>query len=248
LPGTTQLPVLPLNKLARKQYIAIMKSYRSLAFIVSSIFLMYSCKKSLVQPLDFDVAVNVLNATFTSNAPGATSYSWDFGDNQFSNDQHPAHRYSYGGLYNVRVTVSGPGGTSILTKEVRIASPTIMKIKEVKVLSYDTTKTWDVSDGPDIFWKLSDYYSPDKWSGNVVNNVTTAALPLVWKVNPEIVITNFSTKYLLEIWDNDGPSAETFMGGYLIPAAYLKQMGHPTNAIINTPNLPTTFALTLEWQ
>jgi len=45
-----------------------------------------------------------------------TSWKWDFGDNTDSSDQSPIHQYKDAGKYVVVLTVTGPGGTSRLSK------------------------------------------------------------------------------------------------------------------------------------
>lgn len=45
-----------------------------------------------------------------------TSWAWDFGDGATSNDQNPHHIYVSSGTYDIKLTVSGPGGTDSETK------------------------------------------------------------------------------------------------------------------------------------
>ena len=53
-----------------------------------------------------------LITTFTANAPGAVSYSWNLGNNTFSTLQNPSVTYVNGGLYNVTLTVSYANGST----------------------------------------------------------------------------------------------------------------------------------------
>ena len=53
---------------------------------------------------------------FRDESVGATAWRWDFGDGQTSTDQHPIHPYSSPGKFVVVLTVSGPAGTSRLSK------------------------------------------------------------------------------------------------------------------------------------
>ncbi len=52
-------------------------------------------------------------ATFTSSAPGATGWSWTFGDGDSSTLQNPSHTYLAPGLYNVNLLAFSPGPASI---------------------------------------------------------------------------------------------------------------------------------------
>jgi PKD repeat protein len=52
------------------------------------------------------------NYQFNINSTNATSYMWDFGDNEFSDEASPLHFYMDNGTYTVKVTAKGEGGTS----------------------------------------------------------------------------------------------------------------------------------------
>lgn len=45
-----------------------------------------------------------------------TQWSWDFGDGETSDEQSPRHTYKESGLYSVTLSITGPGGSSDLTK------------------------------------------------------------------------------------------------------------------------------------
>ncbi|MCP4716881.1 MAG: PKD domain-containing protein, partial [Deltaproteobacteria bacterium] len=47
----------------------------------------------------------------TTRAP-VSSWLWDFGDGERSNEQNPVHIYTKPGLYSVGLTAAGPGGTA----------------------------------------------------------------------------------------------------------------------------------------
>jgi PKD repeat protein len=60
------------------------------------------------------------STTFTSNAPGATSFNWSFGDGSpNSNQQNPTHTYANAGTYNVTLCVNGT--TNCVTKPVTVS-------------------------------------------------------------------------------------------------------------------------------
>jgi hypothetical protein len=50
------------------------------------------------------------------SAGKVTGWKWDFGDGQTSTEQHPVHTYAQAGGYVVTLEVTGPGGTSRLSK------------------------------------------------------------------------------------------------------------------------------------
>ena len=58
-----------------------------------------------------------LSVGFTSTSTGTiTGYSWSFGDGTTSTTANPTHSYAVAGTFAVGLTVSGPGGTNVLTK------------------------------------------------------------------------------------------------------------------------------------
>lgn len=58
-----------------------------------------------------------LNVRFTNTSTGdITSYHWDFGDGNYSNEASPCHEYTRLGIYNVSLTVTGLAGTDVYSK------------------------------------------------------------------------------------------------------------------------------------
>jgi PKD repeat protein len=58
-----------------------------------------------------------LSVQFTDTSIGMPeSWVWNFGDNASSFEQHPLHVYKKSGVYTIALTVTGPGGTNILTQ------------------------------------------------------------------------------------------------------------------------------------
>ena len=61
--------------------------------------------------------------TLTNQSQNATSYQWDFGDGQTSTEQNPQHTYTQGKTFIIKLTATGPGGSSMLSKDVSIQLP-----------------------------------------------------------------------------------------------------------------------------
>jgi len=58
-----------------------------------------------------------LTVNFTDQSTGEIdSWSWDFGDGGTSTEQNPSHTYTQAGIYTVKLTVTGPGGSDTETK------------------------------------------------------------------------------------------------------------------------------------
>ncbi|MEB2365115.1 MAG: PKD domain-containing protein, partial [Chloroflexota bacterium] len=62
-----------------------------------------------------------LSIQYTDTSQGQiTSRLWEFGDGTTSTDQNPIHQFVNPGVYTVRLTVNGPGGTASLTGTVTV--------------------------------------------------------------------------------------------------------------------------------
>ena len=114
-----------------------------------------------------------LNVNFTSLATGTIStWAWSFGDGGTSNAVNPSHVYTSAGTYNVGLTVTGPGGTDVNTKngyitvnsppsggakwymsfDTTTSVPGVGSVADEDVVSYDpATGTWALYfDGSDV--------------------------------------------------------------------------------------------------
>ncbi len=57
---------------------------------------------------------------FTNTSLGATSYSWNFGNDATSTEENPTYAFPSAGTFTVTLTATGAGGTNTSTKEVVI--------------------------------------------------------------------------------------------------------------------------------
>lgn len=146
---------------------------------------------------------------FTNNSYYATSYVWDFGDNQTSTLQNPIHTYTSGGVYTVELTAFGAGGMSSSSKTININNPpTSVKINKLTLTAMPFINSsgtgWDPSDGPDVFYNITDVNNivlsgPSATS----NNLIQSGLPITWTYSTPYVINNFSKAIYFDFWDYD---------------------------------------------
>lgn len=61
---------------------------------------------------NFSLVDNNGTVTFTDASNGATSWFWDFGDNNTSTQQNPVHTYTTTGSYTITLTINNGGCTS----------------------------------------------------------------------------------------------------------------------------------------
>ena len=68
-----------------------------------------------------DIAVNG-DVTFTDNSSNASSYDWDFGDSNTSNQSSPTHTYTQAGTYMVTLTVTNGNCTDQTTFTINVVN------------------------------------------------------------------------------------------------------------------------------
>ena len=61
--------------------------------------------------------------SFTNNSQFATSYAWNFGDDETSTETNATHSYSATGTFTITLTATGDGGTNTSTKTIEIKLP-----------------------------------------------------------------------------------------------------------------------------
>ncbi len=71
----------------------------------------------------FSSTTNGLIASFTNSSANATSYEWNFGDGNTSNEENPTHTYAEDGVYEVTLTATNECGSVTTTQQVTIVTP-----------------------------------------------------------------------------------------------------------------------------
>ncbi len=213
--------------------------------------------------VDFSYSGANVNApatvAFSSTVTNTVTYLWDFGDNAVSADANPIHNYNAGGSYLVKLTVTGAGGSTSITKIVIINSPTSVKILGVRVTSIPFTDPssgggWDNNSGPDVYFNIDDANNTTISSSisSPYNNVTASSLPLPWTLNTPLVINNFSSIYNIRLYDQDTndfpPSPDDFMGGYQFTFQQYTTQGYPTTITLQNTTSLVKIELTVAWQ
>ncbi|MFN0176386.1 MAG: PKD domain-containing protein [Saprospiraceae bacterium] len=72
----------------------------------------------------FSYIANQTTVNFTSTSQNATSYSWNFGDGNNSNEENPTHIYAGPGTYTVSLAASNNCGTTIFEQTITLTSGT----------------------------------------------------------------------------------------------------------------------------
>jgi PKD repeat protein len=103
----------------------------------------------------FTVIANAYNVDFTNTTTNATSYSWNFGDGNTSNETNPSHTYGSDGMYDVVLTATNNCGSVTFTQIVTIANaPTANWTSGASVGCADfTIQFQDQSSGNTTAWE-----------------------------------------------------------------------------------------------
>ena len=94
------------------------KTIKILSVMFLASLVVVSCKKdepdepaSVVASFQYEVSdANWAEVMFTNYSQNATTYAWDFGDGNFSNQDFPTHFYNQAGVYNVCLTLTEANG------------------------------------------------------------------------------------------------------------------------------------------
>ena len=267
-----------MKNLAYSTYVShLFKGFKSVAiilFVAFNIFLV-GCSKTGTSPSNVtptppaaptvDFAYDGANkpapatVTFTGSATNATSYKWDFGDNTSSTDLNTTHNYTTGGVYTVKLTATGQGGSTSTSKTINIAAAytkvTITKVTVVNLpfINPQTSTSWDSFDGPDVYFKIEDYLSNVLASYNTLkkDNVTLGMLPLVYDLSDVYVVNDLTAPIFIQLFNyNILPPIDDDMGYVGFQLSNYTTLPNPYPASIQATSIDKlmTIKLDLTWQ
>jgi PKD repeat protein len=112
---------------------------------------------------DFDMSENGCvpwTIKFTDKSTWTSSWYWEFDDGSTSTEQNPSHIYETAGKFEVKLTVTGDGGTAFTYRTIEIFpkptvifkySPALVMLGDAKVQFYNNSKLgtrflWDFGD------------------------------------------------------------------------------------------------------
>ncbi len=160
-------------------------------------------------------------STSTSTAPGALSYTWDFGDGNTGTGMNPAHTYASAGLYVACLTISdGLGCSDTYCDTVNVQqAPSGSSCSAMFTPYQDTTNasTWyfdgsaSTGTGLNYSWSFG-----DGTSGSGIYPTHTYSAPGTYTV-------------CLIVWDNTGNCADTTCSAITVTGSG----GNPVNCTAN---------------
>ena len=185
------------------------------------------------------------NVAFTSSATNASSYTWDFGDNTSSNSANPTKLYTKGGVYTVRLTATGAGGSKSITKTVNIPDPaTKVTITRVTITSLETMPSGNF----DYFISFFDKNVVELARSTVVTNVNSTLFPQVINFGTSgYVFNNINENYVAAVYRR-GLLSNTLLGLVTFsPSLYITgSTAYPIT--FDGVNLPTRMTFAVQWR
>lgn len=186
------------------------------------------------------------NVAFTSNATNASSYTWDFGDNTSSNSANPTKLYTKGGVYTVRLTATGAGGSKSITKTVNIPDPA----SRVTITRITTTSLATMPSGNfDYFFVVFDKNMIETGvKSTVITNVNSTMFPHIVSFGTSgFTFTNLSDTYFIGAY-RKGILSNTLLGLVpFMPSLYNTGVtAYPTS--FEGTNTATRMTFNVQWQ
>lgn len=132
-------------------------------FVVGQV-LLTSCKEEEPEgPPIAGIFYSIANkqVAFTALTKRADTWNWDFGDGQSSTEMNPVHIYQEGGIYDVKLTVTGNGESVEATTVVSLALSNMQML--TGGLKSPNGKKWKISSAhsaKDAFALADDQFSP----------------------------------------------------------------------------------------
>jgi hypothetical protein len=144
-----------------------------LVFSLATTILISSCTKEPERntfPLSAEIffSVDDSQVAFTALTHSATSWTWDFGDGNSSNEQNPVYVYPDGGYYTATLTATDNSGNTVI-KESNLAvalPPRALLVGDHTASGYNG-KTWKLTTTHPVEDKIANpdsklsYFAPD---------------------------------------------------------------------------------------
>jgi PKD repeat protein len=237
--------------------------YSALFFLFSTTLFFSSCKKDNPEPApiaNFSISGDnnfaPSKVSFLNTSTNAVSFIWDFGDGQTSTVESPSHLYADGGTFNVTLTVKNSDGLqNIINKTATIKDvPSKLKITSMIVNAMpfldESGASWDITDGPDVFFLFTDDGFTSYFETGVYNDVVSGNLPLTYSNGFPLTLINLDYEFQIHCYDYDLLDDDDFIGGYYFTIRdEMPTNGdpYPSTIIFQNATYQLNFTLNVEW-
>ena len=248
-------------------------SLLSLALGLMAVLVISACQKDPITPpnntpsplyIFYTIAADT-TVSFSTNATGATSYYWQFGDGSTSTDAAPTHQYTQVGSYTVTLQVTYTRSTT-RTQTAIIAitgsNPNVttypytnFKVTAASITQCSILDNWDQTTSPnsraDVYYVIKDPLGYEASRSAVEPNLSSADLPKVLNVSNGNYVYNINDNFRLSLRDDDGNAFQSMANLDFIPSARRPapsgyNYGTDTTRV-TLHDSTTTVVLTLTW-
>jgi PKD repeat protein len=185
-------------------------------------------------------------AIFSNTSENAESFSWDFGNGDYSNERNPSTTYLNDGVYSVTLTAKNSSGTNKITKSITVKKePISVTIEDITIVDFPETdasgNNWDNSFSgsyPDVYFKIIDANSSELFKFSTTNrkeNLRKVDLPYTFTspANGFYTLTDLNKGFGITLYDYESIGTDQYMGGVLRNSAMLD--------LLSTGSLPSSF-------
>ena len=214
------------------------KSILKINFALSTLLLITylpSCTKTENQKLpvaDFTFTTSSgykpFTANFNNTSENAETYSWDFGNGNYSNEFNPSTTYLNDGVYSITLTAKNSSGTNKITKSITVkAAPISVTLGDISILNFSefdaSGNNWDNSlsgSYPDVYFKIIDANNTELYKFNTTNrkeNLRKVDLPSLFSAptNGFYTLTDLTKGFGITLYDYESLGTDQYMGGVL---------------------------------
>lgn len=115
-----------------------------------------------------------LTVIFSNTSTNATSYSWDFGDGNASDEKNPTHRYSQAGTYTVTLVAENPSERKQYQETIKVTKPRVF-VTGITYLTVGKTGKYYK-----CVCKDDDIFTTTWWNTNYTPMLNTNNLPYTY--------------------------------------------------------------------
>ena len=167
---------------------------------------------------------------FKNESENADSYSWDFGDGTKSTEKEPVKSYSNPGIYTVKLTAVGQGGTGNYAIDIAVIDPNAVvdTDKELYFIEY----------GTDLVRKIS--LVPGSAAETVINMSGKEGHGMAYdSINQQIYFCDFYATNAGKVWriDADGSNLTELVSGLASPYGVALNLAEGKMYIADGPNV-----------
>ncbi len=168
---------------------------------------------------------------------GITAWDWDFGDGNFSTDQHPTNIYTASGTYLVELTITSTTGcTSTFSRTIEVFSSPALSINALAEACENNPVLLEVTSSQLLFNTSWDFDDSGSSNNTATAELTYHAFSTAGMYNPEVTANNIfgcsaTESVAIEIFTNNLTGDITSTNGTVLCEGELTDLISPAGGI-----------------